>query len=244
DLIGGNIAKAPSRSRHRSLREKQVTVGKYLLAMEPDLHVVDPPGVSCLTMVRPHPSDPIPQYGRHLESGFVAAAHKSLVVIYVTRYSGWYLVLDLASSSPRSFTIPGIAYPDSYRCAGPGATVITPLHPGAFVLAELLLSLRCPIKGLSSVMLCFWNSHSSSWDKKAGDLPAQVCHVWEVHMSFPVQSRNLLCWVHSDLHMSFVPLPPNSCEEFDQQRLPNPQDFRLSSTKVVHSISCFLEIIQ
>nr|TKW36777.1 hypothetical protein SEVIR_1G005100v2 [Setaria viridis] len=162
--------------------------------MEPDLHVVDPPGVSCLTMVRPHPSDPIPQYGRHLESGFVAAAHKSLVVIYVTRYSGWYLVLDLASSSPRSFTIPGIAYPDSYRCAGPGATVITPLHPGAFVLAELLLSLRCPIKGLSSVMLCFWNSHSSSWDKKAGDLPAQVCHVWEVHMSFPVQSRNLLCW--------------------------------------------------
>nr|TKW36776.1 hypothetical protein SEVIR_1G005000v2 [Setaria viridis] len=214
-VVGGNIA--------------------YLLAMETDLQVVDPPGVSCLTMVRPHPSDPIAQYGRHLDSGFVAAAHKSLVAIYAGAwYSGWYLVLDLASSSPRSFTIPGIA--------GIGTTVITPLHPGAFFLAELLLSLRRPSKGLSSAMLCLWNSHSSSWawDYKTSDLPVQVCHEWEVHMSFPVQSRNLLCWVdllhglllcdldevRSELHMSFVPLPPNSCEAFDQQRLPNPQDFR------------------
>lgn len=225
---------------------------KYLLAMKSDLQAVDPPGVSRFTMVLPPSSDPTPIYGRHRPHCFVAAGDSNLIVLYTGSFTpstseGFYLLVDTASSSLS--TIPGVRdnyslSQDYYRCAG-YATVIMARQDGAFVLAELLFAFNFRAR-TAQAMLCLWHSSSSErrtggeWVYKFGHLPAQVFHPWRVHTSFPVQSRNLLCWVDL-LHglllwdlvdssldlagMSFVPLP-DGCHISSGRSTLHPQDFR------------------
>ncbi|TVU01770.1 hypothetical protein EJB05_52766, partial [Eragrostis curvula] len=211
---------------------------KYMRAMKPSLQVVDAPGISHLTLTRPLSSDQVSKHGTDMTSGLVAAADKNLVVLYAgsyrpaSSYQGSYLLLDAASSSSSLSTIPGIRYKPDYTCPG-FATVVMAREGGAFVLAELLFGFRrhgSPTLG----MLGLWSGSSeleqgSEWVYKVGHLPAQVSHRWRIHMSFSVQSRDLLCWVDllhglllcdlgrhhcnvdsSDLEISFVPLP-HSC---------------------------------
>ncbi|CAN6247545.1 unnamed protein product [Urochloa humidicola] len=267
-VVGGNIS-APSRSRPLSFEAMKESVGDYLLAMEPDLHLVDPPGVSRLTMLRPPSSHPVPKFGRRMRSGFVAAADNGVVVLYAGNYrpgasfSGWYLLLDLESSSSRP--VPGITYSfiGSSRTGAGYGTVVTAQPrrdavPLTFILADLFFDFPRAAQGLSSGMLCLWHSQSSQWAYKTGDLPGQVCHTWRGHMTFPVHSRNLLCWVdlvhglllydlgrHLDevdsvLDMSFVPLPTDtdSGGQYSQELLANPEDFR--SMACVHGAIKFL----
>jgi len=145
--------------------------------MTPDLEVVEPPEVSCLTMLRPLSSDTIPNYGWYLRDGAVAAAaDKNLVVLSAGSYrpaysyNRWYLLLDLdtdASSSSSLSTIPAIHYEylDSYNSAENG-TVIMTREGGAFVLTELLF---LPRRGLPALgMLCLWQSSLCSWVYKRG----------------------------------------------------------------------------
>ncbi|KAF8677310.1 hypothetical protein HU200_046798 [Digitaria exilis] len=230
---------------------------KYLLAMKSDLQVVDFPGVSRFTMVRPPSSDPTPEYGRHRPHCFVAAGDSNLIVLYAGSYTpssskGFYLLVDTASSSLS--TIPGVRedpHSQHYRCAGYG-TVIMARQDGAFVLAELLFAFNLRAK-TARAMLCLWHSSSeqrtSEWVYKFGHLPAQVFYPWRLHTSFPVQSRNLFCWVdllhglllldlgrqHCESEvdsaldlpgMSFIPLP-DGCHISERNRgALHPQDFR------------------
>ncbi|EAY79180.1 hypothetical protein OsI_34291 [Oryza sativa Indica Group] len=92
-------------------------------------------------MVRPPPSsddDPlVPQFGRQIDSGVVAAAGGNLVALYAGPYRpasssmGCYLVYDAAarSSSPPLSTVPGVPYSDSHSSPG-RATVIAPAATG------------------------------------------------------------------------------------------------------------------
>ncbi|XP_066332991.1 uncharacterized protein [Miscanthus floridulus] len=203
-LVGATTAELP---KLPSREDIEASIAKYLLTMTPDLEVVEPPDVSCLTMRRPLSSEPIPNHGWSLRDGAVAAAaDKNLVVLYpgsyhpAYSYNRWYLLLDLgtdASSSSSLSAIPGIRleYSDCYRTTGYGAVIMT-REGGAFVLAELLFDFHrrgLPAQG----MLCLWQSSLCSWVYKHGELPAEVHRTWRTHMSFPVQSRNrnLFCWV-------------------------------------------------
>ena len=59
----------------------ETSIVKYLQCMTPDLEVVEPQEVSCLTMLRPLSSDPVPNYGWYQHDGAIAAAaDKNLVV--------------------------------------------------------------------------------------------------------------------------------------------------------------------
>jgi hypothetical protein len=103
------LPKLPSREA------TEASIARYLLAMTPDLEVVEPPEVSRLTMLRPLSSDPIPN---HLRDG--DGADKNLVILSAGSYDRLaysyyrcYLLLDLdadASSSSSLSTIPGIDY--------------------------------------------------------------------------------------------------------------------------------------
>ncbi|RLN19897.1 hypothetical protein C2845_PM02G45400 [Panicum miliaceum] len=231
-VVGGTTRRQSSSEDSElllSVEAIEAEIARYMRATTPDLQVVDPPGVSCLTIVRPHPSHPIPKYGygRNLESGLAVAADKNLVLIYVgsyrpiSSYGGCYLLLDTASSSLSR--IPGVHHKSApYMCAGAGA-VIMAREGGAFVLAELLFRLTPPGAPASGKL---WLWQSSEWVCKVGHLPAELCYMWRLHTSFSVQSsRNLFCWVDllhglllcdlgrhgevdsTDLGMSFVPLP-------------------------------------
>ncbi|CAM0153123.1 unnamed protein product [Urochloa decumbens] len=257
-VVGGNISAQPL-----SLQDLKSTVGDYLMAMTPVKHLVDPPGVSRLTMLRPPSSHWVPKFGRRMQSGFVAAADNCLVVIYAgtfrpgASFSGWYLLLDLESCSSRP--VPGIpcsSIGPSATSAGYGTAVLALPRGVTFILAELFFEFPRAAQGLTSGRLCLWNSQHEQWVYKMGDLPRQVCTTWRAHMTFPVLSRCLLCWVdllhglllcdlgrHLDevdsvLDMSFVPLPTNSCLQYAQELLANPEDFR--SMACVHGAIKFL----
>ncbi|TVU01776.1 hypothetical protein EJB05_52772, partial [Eragrostis curvula] len=236
------VTTATSSSEPLSLESMEAEHAKYMRAMiKPSLQVVDAPGISRLTLA-----------GQNMPSDFlVAAADKNLVVLYAGRPSSWYqgpyLVIDAASSSLS--TIPGIRGHDhDYMFDGYSAVVVA-REGGAFVLAELLFGFRragAPVLG----KLCLWQSSCSSdqqgseWVYKVGHLPAQVSHAWRVHVSFHVQSRDLLCWVDllqglllcdlgrhcnvdsPDLGISFVPLPDSCSISEERRRSLNPQEFR------------------
>ncbi|TVU14626.1 hypothetical protein EJB05_38102, partial [Eragrostis curvula] len=245
--LGGEEAAAVVRvstatsSEPLTLESMEAEDAKYMRAMKPYLKVVDPPGVSRLILA-----------GQNMPSDFlVAAADKNLIVLYAGRPSSWYqgpyLVIDAASSSLS--TIPGIRGHDhDYMIDGYSAVVLA-REGGAFVLAELLFGFRRagePVLG----KLCLWQSSCSSdqqgseWVYKVGHLPAQVSHAWRVHVSFHVQSRDLLCWVDllqglllcdlgrhcnvesPDLEISFVPLPDSCSVSEGRRRSLNPQEFR------------------
>jgi hypothetical protein len=231
-VVGGTTRRRSSSEPIPSVDAIEAEIARYMRAMTPDLQVVDPPGVSCLTIVRPHPSHPFPElgYAWSEQSGMAVAADKNLVLIYVgsyrpiSKYGGCYLLVDTASSSLSR--IPGVhhnSYP--YSCVGSAGAVIMAREGGSFVLAELLFKLPSPAEpGVPAFgKLCLWQR--SEWVYRVGRLPAELRHTWRLHKSFSVQSRNLLCWVDllhglllcdlgrngevdsPDLGMSFVPLP-------------------------------------
>jgi hypothetical protein len=249
-VVGGTTRRRSSSEPIPSVDAIEAEIARYMRAMTPDLQVVDPPGVSCLTIVRPHPSHPFPElgYAWSEQSGMAVAADKNLVLIYVgsyrpiSKYGGCYLLVDTASSSLSR--IPGVHHNSfPYSCVGAAGAVIMAREGGSFVLAELLFKLPSPaepgVPGFAK--LCLWQR--SEWVYRVGRLPAELRHTWRLHKSFSVQSRNLLCWVDllhglllcdlgrngevdsPDLGMSFVPLP-HSCSigEHHHRRL-IPQDF-------------------
>uniref|UniRef100_A0A0E0M9M4 Uncharacterized protein n=1 Tax=Oryza punctata TaxID=4537 RepID=A0A0E0M9M4_ORYPU len=185
DEIAGGVRAA---ANPQDLRDG---IAAYLRAMKLRAQVENPPRITYLSMVRPLLSDPlVPQFGRQIDSGVVAAAGDNFVVLYAGPYlpasssMGCYLVYDAAaprSSSPPLSTVPGVPYSASHSSH--------PATVGGFVLAELLIRFR-PAPTVGDV--CVWSPSSSSsphggggrWVHNSGRLPAQLlppAHTFRAH---------------------------------------------------------------
>ncbi|KAL6638646.1 hypothetical protein ACP70R_023757 [Stipagrostis hirtigluma subsp. patula] len=214
-------------------------IAAYLRAMEPRPQLAEPPMVSHLSMVRPSPSDPsVPQNGRPLSSGYIAAADKNLLVLYAGRYrpasssSGCYLLYDATSNALA--TIPPVPRSGHYSSVGRGTVVMAAADGGAFVLAELLA-------WAPDAMLCLWQH--GRWTRRPGRLPAEACppaHVFGASAAFSAGGR-LCCWADllfglllcdvagdGDPEFRFVPLPDGHAIEIDYRdpHQPSPERFR------------------
>ncbi|CAN6249582.1 unnamed protein product [Urochloa humidicola] len=167
--------------------------------MKPDPQVFAPPAVSYLSLVRPPLSrDPVLEFGRQLDSAFIATAENNLVALYAGPYrpasssEGCYLVYDACTNT--TSTIPGIPYSASYSSFGNGTIVMADAHqdPGTFILAELLKLRSTP----HQAKLCLWSQKAQSWVEKVARLPAEVCppkHMFDAHMAFSFDGK--LYWV-------------------------------------------------
>ncbi|CAL5026153.1 unnamed protein product [Urochloa decumbens] len=196
---GGAWKEAPNWDETPSWEAITKGIATYLQSMKPDPQVFAPPTVSSLSLVRPPlSSDPVLEFGRQLDSAFIAAAENNLVALYAGPYrpasssEGCYLVYDACTNTVS--TIPGIPYSASYFSVGNGTIIMADAHqdPGTFILAELLKLRSTP----HQAKLCLWFQKAQSWVEKVVRLPTEVCppkHMFDAHMAFSFDGK--LFWV-------------------------------------------------